>query len=238
MDNLRRILIAIGIGLACQAVAAAELEALMRQCAPQVHPTTLKAIVRQESAGHAYVLSDDGPAKLPWRVRKNMLRSFYPASKEEAVRLAETLTAQGHMVGIGLTQISNRHLQRFGMTVRDALEPCTNLQIGAQLLTEIYVNALKSYTDPQAALLAAISAWNTGSYENGFSNGYVAKVVSQAQYQVPEIKLGNAAGLSKPGMRVASRSGKVGHKAASRLATARENGLLAAKFATLEVESY
>ncbi|MFD2274733.1 transglycosylase SLT domain-containing protein [Undibacterium arcticum] len=122
-----------------------DMDALMQRCAPQVHPKTLSAIVHTESRGRAFVISDDGPMGLPWAERKLMLRSYDPSTKDEAANLVESLTAQGHMVGIGLTQLSSRHLKRFGISVQTALEPCDNLRMGAQVLTEFYAEALKKY---------------------------------------------------------------------------------------------
>ena len=160
---------------------AENLDAMLSRCAPQVHPTTLRALIAVESNGHAFAISDDGPAHLAWEQRKTMLRSFYPSSKDEAILLAEALLKQGHLVGVGPMQISTRNLTRLGSSLAAALEPCENLRLGAALMVENYLAALQKYKHPQQALLAAISRNNTGSFERGFSNGYVAKVVNAAR---------------------------------------------------------
>ncbi|MFC6523146.1 lytic transglycosylase domain-containing protein [Undibacterium arcticum] len=202
-----------------------DMDALMQRCAPQVHPKTLSAIVHTESRGRAFVISDDGPMGLPWAERKLMLRSYDPSTKDEAANLVESLTAQGHMVGIGLTQLSSRHLKRFGISVQTALEPCDNLRMGAQVLTEFYAEALKKYKNPEQALLAAISAYNTGNFENGFGNGYVQKVVDASLYRVPELKYGRVGPIKPASLGVTAMRSKnvVGKRISS--------GLLEAKLA-------
>lgn len=160
---------------------AENLDAMLSRCAPQVHPTTLRALIAVESNGHAFAISDDGPAHLTWEQRKTMLRSFYPSSKDEAVLLAQALLKQGHLVGVGPMQISTRNLTRMGSSLAAALEPCENLRLGAALMVENYLAALQRYKHPQQALLAAISRNNTGSFERGFGNGYVARVIKAAR---------------------------------------------------------
>ncbi|MDN4572024.1 lytic transglycosylase, catalytic [Pandoraea cepalis] len=179
---------AVGLCVIAHSARADSLDVLMRTCAPNVHPVTLGAIVRTESRGHAYVLSDDGPNGLPWSERKKMLRSFYPDSVEEAETIATKLIAANHRVGIGLAQVNSSNLASLGLTVRTALDPCTNLRAGAQILTANYRAALKRFSDEQDALLAAISAYNTGDFSNGFTNGYVGRVVDATGFAVPALR--------------------------------------------------
>jgi len=169
---------------------AGQLDTLIVACAPQVHPVTMSKLIRVESSGNLYAVSDDGPANLPWSERKRMLRSFNPATKDEAVRIADHLRDAGHLFGLGPSQVSSRNLKPFGVTVEDALDLCTNLRIGSQILTAFYLKALKQYPDPNQAVLAAISAYNTGNYVDGFYNGYVRKVVMAGQSMVPALSNG------------------------------------------------
>lgn len=171
-----------------------DMDTLLAQCAPSVHPTTMGAIIRTESGGNAYALSDDGPSILPWRVRKTMLRSFKPASLDEAVRITNELMALGHIVGLGLTQVNSRNLAALGLSVEEALNPCTNLNAGAKILTKFYVQAYRKYGDQRKALIAAISAYNTGDFVAGINNGYVGRVVN-AGYTVPTLRAGRLIGV-------------------------------------------
>lgn len=234
-SGLARVLAVAALSAATAGACASEaidLQALMERCAPGVHPETMRAIVKQESMARPFALSDDGPMHLPWSQRKRMLRSFYPHDKAGAVAMATALIKQGHLVGIGLTQISSRHLTARGISVASAFDPCTNLKYGAQILTEFYTEARKT-RDPDSALLAAISAYNTGSFVGGLQNGYVEKVLKRGGYTVPGLAL---AGRPAPSGRSSSSSRAV--PPTNDLATSRAQALLAAKFATLEIESY
>lgn len=166
----------------------------MSECAPKVHSATLGAIVKTESNGHVYVLSDDGPRGMPWSQRKHMLRSFRLGSAQEAAELARSLIAQGHLVGMGLTQVSSQHLPKLGVSIEQLFDPCTNLQLGGQILSLLYEQALRKFKGEQTALRAAISAFNTGNFHDGLRNGYVAKVVANARAGIPEMR--TAAGVA------------------------------------------
>jgi type IV secretion system protein VirB1 len=222
---LRTILSICGTALALvsSSTQAEDLAAMMQRCAPNVHPTTLGAIVKTESSGRMYVLLDNGPANLPFSVRKTMLRTIYPESAAEAATVARDLIARGHLVDMGLTQLNNRNLAGLGLTVEQALDPCTNLWAGGTILSNFYANASKQYRDQQSALMAAISAYNTGDFERGLNNGYVSTVIRNAGMPVPA--------LLTTGPRVSNgsavRSGRSGM---------RRSGLLDAKFSELEVE--
>lgn len=204
-----------------------DLSELMARCIPEVHPKTMAAIVRVESTAQKYVISDDGPGNLPYSERKSMIRSFSPGSLDEAVGIAKDLISRGHWVGLGLTQLASRHLPGRGLSVEQALDPCTNLREGGRVLVDSYASALRKYPDPQTALYAAISAYNTGNFSAGFSNGYVHKVVRAAGYEVPEIR----SGVGKVASTRPSGASPRGRPTASRTP-------LEARFARLEAENF
>lgn len=189
---------AAAIGLACVcgvhavslAAAAPDTAELIAKCAPKVDVDTLGAIVRAESSGHVFVLSDDGPAGLPWRQRKHLVRSIFPGSAQEAAETARKLIDAGHLVGIGLTQINSQNLRGLGVTVEELFDPCTNLAVGARLLRSFYQQALRSgrYANVDQALGAAVSAYNTGNFSDGFANGYVSKVLANMAAGVPRLR--------------------------------------------------
>jgi type IV secretion system protein VirB1 len=146
-----------------------DFPALVQQCAPSIGPTTMMAIIRTESGGY------------PWALNDNTIRlSRQPASKEEAVTLAKELIKQGHSVDIGLGQVNSQHLGALGITVDQIIEPCANLRAAAGILSDAYSRASRVHGQGQKALLSALSAYNTGSLERGFGNGYVQKVVNSA----------------------------------------------------------
>ncbi|MCS6496791.1 lytic transglycosylase domain-containing protein [Burkholderia thailandensis] len=228
---LIRLLCAVaGLFLTLEAAHAQDLTTLMAQCAPSVHPRTLSAIVRTESSGHMYLLGDSGPRNLPWSIRKSMLRTFYPNTAQNAAEIAKSLIDSGHLVDIGLTQVSSQNLSRLGLTVEQVLDPCVNLRAGGQVLTDFYRNALRQYKDQQSALLAAISAYNTGNFDSGFSNGYVQRVLRNAGVAVPELKATALRTVSANPVDTTRRSARAYGE------SRRSSGLLQAKFSELDVE--
>ncbi|OYV41613.1 MAG: hypothetical protein B7Z75_14870 [Acidocella sp. 20-57-95] len=66
-----------------------------------------------------------------------------------------------------------------GMTIGAALDPCASLAGGAAVLRAAYGSG-PVYTGQQAALLMALSIYNTGSSLKGIMNGYVRRVMRHA----------------------------------------------------------
>lgn len=152
-----------------------DLPALYAECAPQVHPKTMDALVQVESNGRVLALN----------VNRLRPQSLQPATADAAAQAAEAWIARGYSVDIGLGQINSRNLAALGLTVRAALDPCANLRGAAEILAANYVGAARQVGEGQAALLMALSAYNTGSYDRGFGNGYVARYA--AGYAVPAL---------------------------------------------------
>jgi type IV secretion system protein VirB1 len=164
---------------ACAEALPPNMEALLQACAPTVHPATMARIVYVESRGRPFAIADGGPTGLPWSIRQHLVKSHFPETKAEAEALANRLIDAGHVIGVGLAQVSSRNLASRGLTVADALEPCLNLRAGGEILTEFYAAALARHPgDPQRALIAAISAYNTGDFIAGVLNGYVRQVLT------------------------------------------------------------
>ena len=137
--------------------------ALIEHCAPSVAPATILKIIKTESGGDVYALHVNGYGRLP---------SSGPAA---ARRNAQIAIDAGYSVDIGLMQINSQHLKRFHLSVTQAFEPCTNLKIGSMLLTASYLDAARIFGPGQGALQHALSAYNTGNFERGLDNGYVAQ---------------------------------------------------------------
>ena len=141
------------------------LAAALLACAATVHPITVEAITRVESSGNPFAINVNHLAGPQPR----------PASAIEAARIASDYIARGYTVDLGLMQVNNRNLARLGLTIDQVLEPCTNIRAGAAILIADYARAVQAYGEGQAALKAALSAYNTGSFSRGFENGYVAR---------------------------------------------------------------
>lgn len=144
---------------------------VIQQYAPNVAPQTIAAIIRIESGGNQFAVG----------VNCTGARRLHPKSVSEAAARARYFIAKGYSVDLGLMQINSRNLSRLGLTVEQAFDPATNIQAGAKILCRGYQGAVKRYGPGQSALQAALSAYNTGNYEQGFRNGYVAKYFAGAR---------------------------------------------------------
>ena len=147
--------------------ALAALSALAQQCAPEVATEALVPLVVAESGGDPLALNiNKGP-----RVRAG--------SAAEAAAIVRRYVAAGYNVDVGLAQINSRNLARLGVTVDQALDPCTNLRLASTVLQENYARASQTQSGLEA-ISATYSLYNTGSMTRGFRNGYVDRVWSAA----------------------------------------------------------
>ena len=148
--------------------AATAILGLASQCAPNVAPQTVSAIVQTESRGH------------PWAINVNGARQpRTPNSAADAAAIAKRYVAAGYSVDLGLGQINSRNMRKLRLTWETVFDPCTNIAALGRILSENY-RAMADGRHPQTALRLALSMYNTGDASRGFRNGYVAKVVSNA----------------------------------------------------------
>lgn len=137
---------------------------LATACAPNVAPSTIQSIIQVESSGNPLAINVNG-GKL----------HRAPRDSADAAAIAREYIDQGYSVDMGLMQVNSRNLASLGFSVEDMFEACTNITAGAQVLSNFYSNARDQYADEQSALRAALSAYNTGSFSRGFTNGYVSR---------------------------------------------------------------
>jgi len=161
---------------------------LAMQCAPNVAPATMAAIVQVESSHNPHAIGIVGEA-LPHQ----------PTSKAEALAMVEALERQDKNFSVGLAQINRQHLPSSGLTYSDLFDPCPNLRLAGQILEHCYRQALPGHTDAQSALRAALSCYYSGNFIRGFQPdkpgeaSYVDKVLmaagqGTAQTPVPAIQ--------------------------------------------------
>jgi type IV secretion system protein VirB1 len=148
---------------------------LARQCAPNVHLTTLQAVVKTESGFNPYAIGVVGG---------HLVRQ--PRGREEAVATAKALEAQGINFSLGLGQVNRTNLARYGLTYETAFDPCENLRAGSAILHDCYQRALASMGPGTAALRAAISCYYSGNFVRGQradadGTSYVQRVSANAQ---------------------------------------------------------
>lgn len=139
------------------------LIALIAQCAPNVSPDTLLAVIKTESDGNPWAIGVNGGRKIA-----------QPKSQTEAISAAKRLSAKGANFDMGLGQINNSNMRWLGLSYEAVFDPCTNIAAAAKVLSNNYKSAIKG--GMKNPLGAALSMYNTGSSHKGFINGYVRKV--------------------------------------------------------------
>lgn len=152
-----------------------DMPAIIQQCAPNVGFDTMKAIVHVESKGRPHVIG--------YKVaHANGVYTLtqQPKDKAEAVSWARWMLDNGYRFDAGPAQVNSTNFRAYGLTAESVFEPCTNIKAGAAILTDAYQAASRQYGPGQQALLAAISAYNSGNFVTGFRNGYVQKVAAAA----------------------------------------------------------
>jgi type IV secretion system protein VirB1 len=142
------------------------IAAALLACAANIAPVTLEAVIEVESRGDPLALNVNGSTAQP----------RHAADAKEAAALARRYIALGYSVDLGLMQVNSRNLAELGYTIEQALDdPCVNIRAGAAVLSADYAAAVRTHGEGQAALQAALSAYNTGDFYRGFANGYVAR---------------------------------------------------------------
>lgn len=137
---------------------------LLLACAPNVAPETTQQIIQVESRGDPLAIN----------VNKGRLERK-PRDAADAAALARKYITEGYSVDLGLMQVNSRNLSRLGYSVEDMFEPCKNIAAGGRVLAAFYSDAKGQFGNEQLALRAALSAYNTGNFSNGFTNGYLAR---------------------------------------------------------------
>lgn len=156
----------------------AAFAALALACAPNIHPTTLSALIRHESRGSPYAIGIS---------QKRHYLPQQPQTLATATAAADRLIKQGIDFDAGLGQINVRNWARLNLNSKTVFDPCRNLAAAQSVLSSCYVRAIPQHKDPQKALHAALSCYNTGNFTRGFSNGYVGKILAQANIKVPAL---------------------------------------------------
>ena len=102
-------------------------EELAAECAPGIHPTTLKAVVSTESAWNPYAIGVVDGRLAP-----------QPRHHPAAVAAARELERRGFNFSLGLGQVNRHNLSKYGETYETVFEPCRNLRAGGAILQECF----------------------------------------------------------------------------------------------------
>lgn len=139
------------------------------ECLFQVHPATATQIIRHESGGRKFAINVNVPSGKPRPVY------IQPKNRHDAITLSKRFIQQGYSVDMGLMQVNSKNLPRYGVTTEEMFDPCINIRTGSRILYDAYQRTARTTPDSQAALLKALSIYNTGNMQRGFTNGYVAR---------------------------------------------------------------
>ena len=156
-----------------------QFASLTHVCASTVPTDTLAAIARTESALYPFALSINYPqtaARNAGFANSTMLLARQPATLAEAVGWATWFESHGYTVSIGLMQVNTQTAKLYRVSLQQLFDPCANVRTGAAIITTYYHQSHRSVPSTSEALLNAISAYNTGNTNSGYSNGYVGGV--------------------------------------------------------------
>ncbi len=181
MQKLPKLTLAMLFAAGLPALASADEGQPMRfselaaKCAPSVHPSTLKALVGNESTFNPYAIGVVGT---------HLARQ--PQSLGEAIATAQQLERQGKRFSMGLGQLLVTNMRAKGLDYPAVFEPCRNLQAISEHLAADYKKALATSSSEQEALRKAFSMYYSGNELRGFKPdhpgepSYVEKVVTRA----------------------------------------------------------
>lgn len=168
---------------------AVDVQQVVQACSGPVAPATMAAIVGTESGGD------------PWAIFVNGMEpqgSMRFPNKAAAVAAATHYVRLGYKVDMGLAQVDSENLPRFGLSIRQAFNPCTNIRTGALILAGAYLQALKAgYAPGASALTHGFEAYNSGQTTGDYS--YAQTVWQHAGVNLPAHFRGGASPPVIPG---------------------------------------
>jgi len=126
-------------------------DALVAQCAPQVAPKTMAAIVRVESGGNPLAM---------WNNTTD--QRILPTTLQQAQAYLAQAMAAGQKVDVGIAQVDTENFAAYGLNLDNAFDACTNLHVGAEILAANYGQAVARFGPGQAALYHAFEGYNSG----------------------------------------------------------------------------
>jgi type IV secretion system protein VirB1 len=167
-----------------------DIPVVVAECVNVAPAEIVSALIHVESAGAPHALTVIGKAGTALK-RQPKVKSI-----DEARRVAALKVAAGYTVKVGLMQVSSTDLARFGIPLSQGFSPCSNILAGSRVYSEITDRVAKLgqyFPTYLKKTQAAISAYKTGSYWTGISNGYSYNVMrvmaAESQSQVaPAVK--------------------------------------------------
>ncbi|WP_213957508.1 lytic transglycosylase domain-containing protein [Variovorax sp. dw_954] len=164
-----------------------QVDALLQECAPQVSPVLMQALVRTESAWQQFAIGMD---KAQGAVKQ-------PASLPEAVAKAKELAAGGRKFSVGLAQIHVSNVALYGMTWEQAFDACQNLAVGQKILWNFYHRASASGYTGVAAIWAALRGYNSGGVGRAISDEYANRIFAYMSSAPPRVQIAGGVSITK-----------------------------------------
>ena len=156
---------------------------LIEQCAPEVSPVLMQALVRTESGGRPLAIGMD-------RAQGTVKQ---PETLLEAVTTAKALAASGRKFSVGLAQIHMSNVALYGMTWEQAFDACQNLAVGQKILWNFFHRATASGYSGVAAIWAALRGYNSGGVDRLISDDYASRIFAYMSSAPPQVQLGRGA---------------------------------------------
>lgn len=157
-------------------LAAYALASVLARCAPAVGRVTMSAVVAYESGDQPYAIGDN-----------TARRAYFPSARQDAIRLAAALLAEGHDLDLGYAQVNVANVRAFGLGLDGAFDPCTNVWVASRILRADYARAARRYGFGQVALAHALSAYNSGGFFAGlaYARGVYATAARLRERSLP-----------------------------------------------------
>ena len=108
-----------------------------------------------------------------------------PRDQKQALSWRRRFSLHRYTVSIGLMQVNADMAPQLQVRQEQLLEPCTNVRVGATILTAVYTQLAREMGEGFSALDVALSFYNTGDSSAGLRNGYVASVYAHAPRRLP-----------------------------------------------------
>lgn len=150
--------------------------AVAQQCAVDVEPAVMSAIVHTESNFNPYAIGVvDGSIK-------------QPTNYVDAVKAVRLLRSQGKNFSVGLAQVNKINFKTYNMNERNMFDPCTNLRAGSSIFANCLKRADSKYGSKHSydgKVRLAMSCYYSGNFKTGFRADfkgqppYVTKVFSK-----------------------------------------------------------
>lgn len=175
-------------GNCCKAGDVVQLDALLQDCAPQVSPLLMRALVKTESSWQPFAIGMD---KAHGTVKQ-------PATLPEAIATAKKLAAAGRKFSVGLAQIHVSNVTLYGMSWEQAFDACQNLAVGQKILWNFYHRASASGYSGVAAIWAALRGYNSGGVDRAVSDAYANRIFAYMSSAPPQVQIGSGAPAAGP----------------------------------------